>query len=300
MAGIDVVLHQIIPGLSQHMHVNSAYGGMADPEFFDYVLAKLAASHAQIQPRMKGRAMCEVFGAYGWAEGTPMMKYLIDHLLVRGINYFVPHAFSPKYPDPDCPPHFNANGHNPQFSSFARLMHYTNQVSHLLSDARPVVDAAILYHAEAEWSGMPYMLVQKPARRLYEAQIDYHILPIDAILEQGCVEQGALAIGDMRYSVLIVPYAAYLPKPFLRKLEALDAQGLRILFVDGKAEGAGDMGRTIPLEALVQTMKQYGLTDGTLPHDFPLLRCAHWVREGLHIWMLVNESKTDAFDGEIQ
>ena len=40
--------------------------------------------------------MCEIFGAYGWMEGTKLMKWLVDHMLVRGINWLVPHAFSPK------------------------------------------------------------------------------------------------------------------------------------------------------------------------------------------------------------
>lgn len=50
--------------------------------------------------------MCEIFGAYGWGEGVSLMKWLTDHMLVRGINEFVPHAFSPAFPDEDCPPHF--------------------------------------------------------------------------------------------------------------------------------------------------------------------------------------------------
>ena len=90
MAGIDVVLHQIVPGMAACPHTASIEGGIADPAFFDNVLAKLAASHAHIQPHMKGRAMCEVFGAYGWAEGAPMMKGLLDHMLVRG-------NFQPKF-----------------------------------------------------------------------------------------------------------------------------------------------------------------------------------------------------------
>ena len=51
-----------------------------------------------------------------------MMKWISDFLLVRGINHFVPHAFSPDYPDPDCPPHFGAEGHDPQFDGFTHLM----------------------------------------------------------------------------------------------------------------------------------------------------------------------------------
>ena len=62
--------------------------------------------------------MCEIFGAYGWAEGVKTMKYLLDHMLVRGINYFVPHAFSPKVDDADCPPSFYNGGKNPLYKHF--------------------------------------------------------------------------------------------------------------------------------------------------------------------------------------
>ena len=29
--------------------------------------------------------MCELFGAYGWNFGVRDMKYLLDHLLCRGV-----------------------------------------------------------------------------------------------------------------------------------------------------------------------------------------------------------------------
>ena len=77
--------------------------------------------------------MCEVFGAYGWAEGGPVMKWLLDYLLVRGVNHFVPHAFSPAFPDPDCPPHFGAAGKDPQYEAFSKLMTYGNRAAHLLT-----------------------------------------------------------------------------------------------------------------------------------------------------------------------
>ncbi|QYN53564.1 hypothetical protein [Lactobacillus panisapium] len=31
--------------------------------------------------------MVELFGAYGWAEGLPLVKYLANHMMVRGINH---------------------------------------------------------------------------------------------------------------------------------------------------------------------------------------------------------------------
>ena len=78
MAGIDIVLHQVMPGFAHHVSSAICAGHRADPAFFQYVLGKLAPSLAHIRPHMNNRAMCEVFGAYGWAEDSAMMKWLID------------------------------------------------------------------------------------------------------------------------------------------------------------------------------------------------------------------------------
>lgn len=122
--------------------------------------------------------MCEIFGNYGWKEGVYLEKYLADHFMVRGINRFVPHAFSPKaFPDPDCPPHFYAHGYNPQYRHFGSLMKYMNRICELISDGKQIVSTAILYHGDADWAGGKCMYCQVPARKLADQQIDYHFLP---------------------------------------------------------------------------------------------------------------------------
>lgn len=301
MAGIDVVLHQIIPGMAHYKHSASAAGGFADPEFFDYMLARLAASLSHIQPRMRGRAMCEVFGAYGWAAGVPAMKRLMDHMLVRGIHYFVPHAFSPNFPDPDCPPHFNAGGKNPEFEGFARLMRYANQTAELMGENTEIVSAAILYAAEAEWSGRDYMLSQKPAKLLCDAQLNYDILPIDAV-GNAYVRDGVLRVGEMRYHALIVPYAEYLPQSFTEKLAELEAAGMRLVFVDGRPEGC-TCGRVIPLAQIADfvraCVRACGGEDIALDRPFALLRFRHTRRDGADAFLFVNESGTEDFDGVV-
>ena len=298
MAGIDVVLHQIIPGMAHHVNASAAAGGRIDVEFFHYVLARLAASLSHIHPRMKNRAMCEVFGAYGWAEGVPMMKHLMGHMLVRGVNYFVPHAFSPKYPDPDCPPHFNGGGCNPQFSGFAKLMQYTNRVAHLLEGGVEKVSAAILYHAEAEWSGRAYMLMQKPAKRLYDAQLNYDFLPIDTLMAEAWVDNGQLCVGAMHYPMLIVPYASWLPETFLKRLDALEQEGLRLVFIDGRPENCA-CGEVVALGEIAYYVRTHGGVDVQLKDPFPLLRFAHVTRDGCDVIMVVNESMSEAFEGEL-
>lgn len=297
MSGIDIVLHQLIPGLSGHIHTEIAAGNYADPAFFDYVLAKLAASYAHIGTQMDGRAMCEVFGAYGWAEGTPIMKWLLDHLLVRGVNHFVPHAFSPSFPDPDCPPHFGANGVDPQFEGFCALMRYGNKAAHLLSGGIHRADAAILYHADAEWMNADgdAMLTQIPAKILYDSHIDFDILPADCFVDAGSrvypakAQNGRLTVGKQSYQVLIVPAAKLLPKPLTDALDALQEKGVPVIL----------MQPDMTSQMLLNAVDNYISRDITVAGDYPLLRCCHYTDGGTDTYMFVNESVNEPVDTDI-
>ncbi|MBR5313238.1 MAG: glycosyl transferase family 2 [Clostridia bacterium] len=291
MSGIDIVLHQIMPGMSDYIHTMSGSGNNSNPEFFDYVLAKLAASFAHIGLQTEGRAMCEVFGAYGWAEGTPMMKWLLDYLLVRGVNYFVPHAFSPAFPDPDCPPHFGANGADPQFEGFSKLMVYGSRAAHLLSGGVHKADAAILYHADAEWMNMDggAMLTQVPAKILYDAHIDFDILPADCFVDgsdsrvhRAEVKNGRLCVGNESYQCLIVPAAEVLPAKLEEALETLKDDGVLIFRM--KPDGNDDL-----LPALNVLLDR----DITVDGNFPKLRCVHYTAGTAEIYMFANESVAD-------
>ncbi|MBQ3811111.1 MAG: hypothetical protein II839_09875, partial [Kiritimatiellae bacterium] len=237
MGGCDVVLHQVLPGFADHPHTASALGGSVDPDFFHCVLPKLASSIAHQRPHMQGRAMCEVFGAYGWGEGAPTMRWLLDFLLVRGINHFSPHAFAPDFPNPDCPPHFGAGGRDPQFEGFSALMRYANRAAHLLSGGRHVATAALLYHAEGEWmSGVGRATTMSgPARALLEAHLDFDIVCADTLLGDARVEDGRLRVADETFGALVVPFAPHLPPALLARLSDLRAQGLPILFAGDEA-----------------------------------------------------------------
>ena len=297
MSGMDIVLHQLVPGMPGP-HNCSCFGNDADPEFYDYVLAKLASSLAHIGPQMEGRAMCEMYGAYGWAEGTPVMKWLLDYLLVRGVNHFVPHAFSTFFPDPDCPPHFGINGMDPQYEGFSALMKYGNQAAHLLSGATHVADAAILYHADAEWMNRDgeAMLIQKPARLLYDAHIDYDFLPADCLTSgsgsrvfAASAENGLLRVGSETYKCLIIPAAAFLPKELESALFALEKAGVTIYRI----------GRDVELCNLVETLTEQFTPDILVSGSCPALRCCHYKNGDSHIYMFVNESVTASADCRI-
>ncbi|WP_341281050.1 glycosyl hydrolase [Paenibacillus sp. FSL H8-0537] len=314
MAGIDVVLHQIMPGFDEVPFTWIA--GETDSEFFHYALAKLGSSLAHIDPKKKGRAMCEVFGAYGWSEGLKLMKWLTDHMLVRGINYFVPHAFSQKeFPDADCPPHLYARGENPQYRYYRQLNDYTNRISHLLNGGRHYATAAVLYHADAEWSGAEAMLIQKPIKALMQAQIDCDIIPFD-ILASGAfaVKDGELLVAKEEYQCLIVPYAEALPAVLMEQLAELAEAGLKVLFVDGlparTIEGGGEAvelkrlkalehAAIVPLAELAATLRYEGMYDIETADAAPYLRYYHYGHPDSDVYFFFNEHPYETVDTDV-
>lgn len=297
MSGIDVVLHQLLPGIADMPHTCRAGGNYAEPAFFRNVLAKLASSFAHINPQMKGRAMCEVFGAYGWGEGSPIMKWLADHMLVRGVNHFVPHAFSPKFPDHDCPPHFGAGDKDPQFEGFCTLQPYMNRVSHLLSGGRHIADVAVLYHGELEWANLrgESGFTETPAKMLADNQIDYDIIPSDCFLpEKGAslypakAEGGQLVIGDESYKALIVPYCEVIPAEIEKSLSDMASRGVKIIRM------AKDMGEAELISAIDFTR------DIEVAGGHHLLRHYHTRVGENDVFMFVNESITDGIKATVK
>ena len=280
MSGVDVVLQQLIPGLTESTNTGSVSYREMDNKLNHYILGKLASSAAHIEPKKQGRAMCEIFGAFGWAEDTEFMKYLADHFLVRGINYFVPHAFSPKENDTDCPPNFYNSGKNPQFKYFGMLMEYLNRMSALTHGAVHVPTCAVIYDAEASWATRDYLDNKDICKALYDAQLDYDLVPfdrLDSISEEGM-------ISGEHYPVIILPYSAYISKDNLCKLERLKD---RVVCV-----GSGTVGgfEHITVDELISYMEQY--RDVVLEGETKFLRYAHYDRNGEQCYMLSNEDVT--------
>ena len=304
MAGIDVVMQQIIPGLSEMKHAYLPIESPGDPEFFTYTLAKLASSQAHIQPLKQGRAFCEVFGGYGWAEGLSMMKHLIDLLTAQGINHYVPHAFDPKYPDLDGPPHFYARGGNPQYPLFGDLMRYTQRICHVLSGGCHQASVAVYYNAESEWSGGKYSLFQGVAKTLLQQQIDFDFIPADTLYsEEAAVAGNKLLVNGEAYQALIVSYSQILPRQLLNRFHDLAVQGLDVIFIDGLPEQScenKDLSeinaafRVLPLDRLTDELHRNGQDDLRFDDPCPRLFAYHIKRGSTHIYLFYNNDLSHA------
>lgn len=313
MAGVDIVINQLVPGMDEGLH---SYGrGVWDMEFFTYALARLGSSAAHIDPLKQGRCMAEVFGAFGWHEGLKEMKWTCDHFLVRGVNWYVPHAFSQaKFPDFDCPPHFYAHGMNPQFRQFGKLMSYLNRTSTLLSGGTAVTEAAVLYHADAEWCGHA-MPIQKVARELTRAQIGFDFVPEDAFSDADRYQvelveaEGArrFKVNGQEYRCLVMPRAEFLGEKTVEFAVRAAAAGVPVLAVEGVPAGTHDGPRkddcgftplcggalagvrVVELSALASTLVESGLREVQIVDDQPWLRAYRYENQGESYLMLVNE-----------
>lgn len=310
MSGIDDIGGQVYPQGEHDTYNNGAFQ-TRNGEFYHFLLGKLASSAASIEPLKKGNSMCEIFGAYGWNEGVRLEKYLTDHFLVRGINHFVPHAFSPKdFPDTDCPPHFYAHGHNPQYRHFGYLMGYMNRVCELISNGKHISPAAILYHGEGQWTGK-HMTDVEVGILLAENQIEYDIVPQDVFRSPSefnmSFGDGYLNVNTQKYPVLIVPFAEYITKEFANEISNLVKASVSVIFVNDFPKGicnfdADDsvlneirkIAKVVKKEELIDYVKKLnGIIDLQITPFNNYLRFIHYIHENekTSIYMIVNEGK---------
>ena len=304
MAGIDVVLNQIMPGMD-NTWFKSMTGAGWNCEFFNYGLAKMGASLGHLDPKKHGRVMSEVFGAYGWAEGLTLMKFIADHMIVRGVNHFVPHAFNPnKFPDPDCPPHFYSNGHEPENRAYSELFNYMNRLSHILSGGQHIAHVAVLYHAEDEWLDKDAMPFEKPVKVLMQNQIDCEITPLD-YLKSANIQKSYFEINHEKFDTLIIPETKYVPYELLGILKILQQNDIKLLFINNYPEqdeslnNIKDVTKTLGTKIGLKDIP-YNLTDKDIfvkADTVELyLRFYNYQNEDDHLLMFLNEDPSKVID----
>ncbi len=307
MGGMDIVLNQIIPGITDNAHHGKiADQGYMDPHFFHYALPKLCSSHAHLDPKKKGRAMCEIFGAFGWAEGLTFMKHLTDVMLVSGINHYVPHAFSCKENDPDCPPHFWNNGKNQQYPLFKELMAYMGRCSHVLNEGTHKASVAVFYNAEGYWTSGKNELYQEVCVKLTKGLIDYDIVPFD-MLNKAEISGKKLKISNEEFGALIVSESEVLPIKVIEKFYEISKMGVPVIFTNSlpkkSAEGQEISNYlkgfdVVKTEDIADNLRKRGIFE--ISANTPsALRFYHIKRDNSDTFMFYNDDVLKDLDTEI-
>ncbi len=292
MAGIDVVGNQIWPGLD--FKGMSWYGAIdGDGEFYHYGLAKLGASAGHIDPKKLGRSVCEFLAVYGKVSGTRIRKFIIDHLLVNGINNLIP-ADAGLY-------------NNARFSR--KLNEYTDRMCHILNFGEHVAPVAVLYHADAEWSG-EFQYFHKPAKELATHQIDYDVIPKDVFIHKEYygtrLEKGKLIVNKEKYSALVIPYSQRIPKEVADLIQDAEKARFPVYFVDKHPEGFCENTkklpqeiyscRVIPLNRLAEGLRKDQIFEISTSNDQHYLRYLHYRRGNLELYLFHNEEPVDEID----
>ncbi|MFD0713568.1 glycosyl hydrolase [Paenibacillus sp. GCM10027626] len=321
MGGYDLVA-QVIPGGQTEGFFDWGPWKQWNAGFFYWTMAKLADSATNLY-NPESRTMCENFGAYGWCLGLRWMKWLSDWQIVRGTDYFVPHAFDPLFPDRDCPPHFYAQGHNPQWRFWRAWSDYVNRSTLMLQGGRHKARVGLLYHAESEWAGgtASVMPLDAAARQLLQGQIDFEFIPYDELLhaEAAPDRHGTARIRQLELEAIVVPAVKLLPVAVLAKLHELVLAGVSVIVLDKlpsgdtggehnkacewvqRIWGSGLANATVcQLSAAADWLRAMGhwdlaVTEG--PSRFPLLQYYAVEHKGLTAFFINNEHLEDTFDG---
>ena len=289
MAGIDLVGGQIMPGCDEG---NSWYGAVdGDGEFYHYALAKLASSEAHISPNKKGRSLVEDFALYGSVADPKIRKFVIDHLLINGINHFV---------------HADPFGTSISDDYLRKLNHYTNGMCEWMQDSVHHIKAAVLYHGEAEWSGK-YQLLQKPARELARHQISYDIVPADVFEDREFYRtdtSDGLEINGHSYEILIIPYCEFLPLSVAKFLKEAEKKHFPVVFTDAYPNAVAEdltpldrcAAEAVSLGQLAGYVAEKVNADVALDGYFPYIRYMRLEKEGRQCLFLHNENPGKAAD----
>ncbi|MDD5727911.1 MAG: glycosyl hydrolase, partial [Victivallales bacterium] len=188
MPGVDVIRRQLFPGIASEPF----------PKYASSIARQLGKKYV----------MAEVFAVYGNGITPYQQKWLIDYLLVRGINclVFSKIAFSNSANFMSgCRPHLGPA--DPLWKYARHLNNYTGRLATILSRGRPVVSAAIYFDMDSIWTGHSVcsdaVKYQKDvAETLFQRQCDFDFIDDDALLKAK-IHKGKLGVGCMTYDMLV-------------------------------------------------------------------------------------------------
>lgn len=244
--------------------------------------------------RNKSRNLNECFGVCAkgnsWALTADDMKWYLDWLFVRGVNLISPHAFYYSIEGerlheraPDVGPN------NIWWPEYDRFSQYIKRMSWVMTESINQPEVCVLCRADH--------LSWELARPLYEGQIEFNYLEEELLQDEAVLENGMIAIANQRYRIVLLEDVEQFELDTREKLKEFVCQGGRILEhnrVTAPPVGCVEPGWEVhhSIEAVADRVEQI------LPHraEFkplsPGLRISHVVKEGIHLYVLVNEGET--------
>lgn len=216
--GVDAIWNQIWPGT-----VND--------------FPKLASSVAHVYG--KPRAFSESFAAYHISPTIAQAKFVVDHQITRGINFFE-FMFWPA-----------GSKHANWMSApgMKDLNEYANRTTYLMSLGKPGARIAMYYPTSTMWLGNNeiYKDIVTLTQELLTHQRDFDYVNDDAFAEALTTGPGYLENkSGQRYGTLIIPSADVISASAWKKIEGFAARGGKVLFWGRKPSSLMDKSFTAP------------------------------------------------------
>lgn len=200
--GVDAIWNQIWPGV--------------DNDF-----PKYASSVSHVWG--KQRAFSESFAAYYTAPDIDQAKFVVDHQLARGINFF---EFM----------FWMAGSKTPNWMSdpgMKSLNDYTARATYLMSVGKPGARIAVYFPTMSYWKGSNAVNddLLKISKELLSHQKDFDWVDEDAFDSALRVGSGYLENkSGQRYYTLIIPSCELIPEKMWAKIEEFAMRGGKLLF----------------------------------------------------------------------
>ena len=231
--GVDFT-HQSMLNIDADNILNRAYGTKPQGEFWAYqtdgnydCLDAASAAHLYGHPIASGEAFTDTPYGATWDE----LLRIANLAYCRGINEFVVCASSyqpwldRKYDDDASAHPYVFHRHHPEWASVGPFWEYQARCTQLLREGRPVVDLCVYIGEDVPLKTFAYRLPELPEG------YNFDVCTRDALMHRFSARGGRLAVeGGMDYAALVVQDRTYLSPEVVERLEALERDGVPVVW----------------------------------------------------------------------
>ena len=198
------------------------------------------ASSAAAQMGNK-HVLAEMFGVYGNGISFDEMKFLVDYMLVCGVNTFIfcayPYSTKGSLMEGERP-HFGKV--NPLWEYTPELHTRTARLSAAFTGATPIVKTAVYFDVRSSWVGgrtAEYAMMSQIelSNTLLNSQRDFDYVD-DQVIAEGKLKGGKLCFRKASYECLILPSKPNFSPEAAENLKKLKAAGFPVFSADQTEE----------------------------------------------------------------
>ena len=204
----------------------------------------------------KERTLTELYGCTGWDWPLEGHKFIADWQFAAGINFLCPHLS-----------HYSLAGgakrdypasiidHSPWWKYYPTVNDYLARVGLMLTQGRPIRDVLVIHPIESAWGlfnyfkdryafihdtpesdGPIHCALDSIIFALTSHHLDWDFADESLLEKYGEVESRAIAVGKMKYKLVVVPPLLTLRSRTVAMLRDFLRRGGGVLFVDSKPD----------------------------------------------------------------